>query len=520
MLGGNPASYNVYAWGTNTSGQLGAALGGTQYFPGNAIDLNVVPFTGQTVDSWKSISVGSNHMAAIRASDSSLWTWGGNSTGQLGDGTTVAKSSPVKIGSSSWSMVAAGRDNFAHTVAIDITGALYAWGSGNYLGDGTTISKSSPVKIGSSSWSMVNTGITHTVGLTVDKRAFGWGNNGYGELGFPFSPATWYYSPILLASGSSFSFISGGINNTAFINLADSSLWTMGRNLNGELGDGTTINKSTPVKIGNSSWSMVDLGGQGASALKPSLGLTINGALFTWGANNLGQLGDGTAVSKSSPVKIGSSSWSMVSSGFSHASAIDITGALYAWGGNSTGQLGDGTIVAKSSPVKIGSSSWSMVNTYNHTAAFDINGVLYTWGNNGFGNLGDFSTISKSRPVTIVTTNANPSNITQINTTGTGSTAFLDGYSVWTIGNNTVGQLGDGTTVNKNTLTRQFTGKSPKVTTGSQHMLAILDNTLYAWGLSTTWQLGTGDANNKSSPVILNLSTNDEDTTQDTWKSI
>ena len=134
VLGGNPASYNLYAWGVNTSGQLGLALGSVQYSPTNAIDLGVVPFVG-VLDSWKAISSGGSHTVAIRSSDSSLWAWGYNTSGQLGDGTVTQRNSPVKIGSSSWSMVSGGSN---HTVAIDVTGALYTWGYNNngQLGDG------------------------------------------------------------------------------------------------------------------------------------------------------------------------------------------------------------------------------------------------------------------------------------------------------------------------------------------------------------------------------------------------
>ena len=228
VLGGNPASYNLYAWGVNTLGQLGSALGGVQYSPTNAIDLGVVPFVG-VLDSWKAISSGGSHTVAIRSSDSSLWAWGYNTSGQLGDGTVTQRNSPVKIGSSSWSKVSVGMST---TAAIDITGALYTWGQNDsgQLGDGTTIKKSSPVKIGSSSWSMVGGGGNHTVAIDTTGALYTW-----------------------------------GFNNT------------------GQLGDGTTINKSSPVQIGSSSWSFV-YGGKGFFGDGNfSGGITSDKLLYEWG---------------------------------------------------------------------------------------------------------------------------------------------------------------------------------------------------------------------------------------------
>ena len=415
------------------------------------------------------MSTKGNHFVAIRESDGSLWTWGLNNAGQLGDGTTVlSKSSPVKIGSSSWSMVEGGS---SHTAAIDITGALYAWGlnSNGQLGDGTAASKSSPVLI------------TAVRPLTYD----------------------------------SWKILSVGQSYATAIRSSDSSLWTWGFNFQGNLGDGTTISKSSPVRIGSSSWNIV------STRNNTTLAIDITGALYTWGSGGFGQLGDNTEGAKSSPVQIGSSSWSMVSAGFLHAMAIDVTGALWAWGNNAAGQLGDGTALSKSSPVKIGSSSWSMVSAgVRQTISLDITGVLYTWGTNEQGQLGDGTTVNKSKPVTIITTTPTPANISQINTTGTGAAAITDGYSIWTIGNGANGQLGDGTVTNKNFLARQITAQYPKVITGDSHMLGIAANTLYAWGRNNTHQLGLGDQINRSTPVVVNLTTIDEDITQDDWKSI
>ena len=141
------------------------------------------------------------------------------------------------------------------------------------------------------------------------------------------------------------------------------ALFSWGDNSSGQLGLGDITSKSSPVQIGSSSWTMVKTDGVFA------IGLTTTKALFTWGGNQYGQLGDGTTTSKSTPTQIGligTSSWTAIGingfNGFDSAAAIRSDGLLFTWGQNQIGQLGDGTLIAKSSPVQIGSSSWVAVD--------------------------------------------------------------------------------------------------------------------------------------------------------------
>jgi alpha-tubulin suppressor-like RCC1 family protein len=284
-----------------------------------------------------------------------LFTWGDNQFGELGDGTTVLKSSPVQIGSSSWTAVAG---NGYHTVAIRLGGSLFTWGNNpdGQLGDNTGVNKSSPVQIGSSSWTVIATQPyqNNSLAIRVDGALFAWGYNGQGNLG-----------------------------------------------------DGTTLNKWSPVQIGSSSWTAVALGICGAA-------IRSDGALFTWGYNGEGELGDGTTVNRSSPVQIGSSSWTAVAAGYVHTAAIRLDGALFTWGWNANGNLGNGTTVHRSSPVQlpamivmihrsspiqIGTGSWSQITAGNQFIyGLTNNNILYGWGLNSSGQIGWNNTITRSSP--------------------------------------------------------------------------------------------------------------------------
>jgi alpha-tubulin suppressor-like RCC1 family protein len=198
--------------------------------------------------------------------------------------------------------------------------------------------------------------------------------------------------------------VSAGEYSTFAIS-TDNRLFAVGRNQFGELGDGTTISRSLPVQIGTSSWSMVSGGAGFAAAIR------TDGGLFTWGSNNRGQLGSGTTTNRSSPVQIGSSSWSMVTTGNYHAGAITTNGSLFTWGFNNRGQLGLGNTTNFSSPVQVGTSSWSMVSAGGpagttgpaHMLGIRFGGNLFAWGYNTQGQLGDDTKTQRTSPVQIGT---------------------------------------------------------------------------------------------------------------------
>lgn len=183
------------------------------------------------------------------------------------------------------------------------------------------------------------------------------------------------------------------------------TLWSCGSNNNGQLGDNTTSDKSSPVQATTfgSTWVTA------AAGLNFSAAIKTDGTLWLWGANSKGQLGDNTTVDKSSPVQAVTTgaNWLTVSCGYANAFGIKTLGTLWGWGLNGQGQLGDNTTVNKSSPVQTVTfaKNWQQVSAgYSFTAAIKTDGTVWCWGQNLGGQVGDNTTVNKSSPVQTVTT--------------------------------------------------------------------------------------------------------------------
>ncbi len=225
-----------------------------------------------------------------------------------------------------------------------------------------------------------------------------WGRNNFGQVGDNTTADK--SSPVqTVAGGTNWKQLGCGYSHTAVIK-TDGTLWMWGQNLYGVLGDGTIANKSSPVQTiaGGSNWSQVASGNSITAAIK------TDGTLWVWGVNGSGQLGDGTTLSKSSPIQTitGGTNWKQVSPGYFYTAAIKTDGTLWTWGDNSYGQLSDNTVVVKSSPVQTvaGGTNWTQVSGGAwHGASIKSDGTLWTWGRNDVGQLGDNTTISKSSPI-------------------------------------------------------------------------------------------------------------------------
>src|SRR3990170_1798433 len=245
--------------------------------------------TGETVKS--QIAAGSYHTLAIK-SDGTLWAWGYNYSGQLGDGTTSNKTTPVQIGTgTNWSQIAAGG---YHSLAIKSDGTLWAWSGNSFgqLGDGTSRDyKTTPVQIGTgTNWSQIAAGDYHTLAIKSDGTLWAWGYNSYGQLGDGASGGGNYKTtPVQIGTGTNWSQIAAGGYHTLAIK-SDGTLWAWGGNSFGQLGDGTSSDyKTTPVQIGTgTNWSQIAAGGYHTLAIKSDR------TLWAWG-NYYGQLGDATA---------------------------------------------------------------------------------------------------------------------------------------------------------------------------------------------------------------------------------
>lgn len=320
---------------------------------------------------WRDVSAGRYHSISLDRSGV-IWTWGCNYAGQLGTGTTLLRSSPGSVigGFTDWCQVSAGG---AHTAAIRTNGSLWTWGSNYYgrLGDGTVTSRSSPVSVigGFGDWCQVSAGQGHTAAVRLNGTIWTWGENSSGRLGD--GAYTAQSSPVSVVGGfTDWCQVSAGGLHTAAVR-SNGSLWTWGANNSGQLGDGTSSARSSPGSIigGFTDWCQVSTGYLNTVAIR------MNGTLWAWGDNISGQLGDGTTIGKSSPVSVagGFTDWCQVSAGRYSTVAIKTNGTLWMWGDNIVGQLGDGTTASRSSPVAVvgGITSWCAASV-GRNAAFGI----------------------------------------------------------------------------------------------------------------------------------------------------
>ncbi len=351
-------------------------------YSSESIDFTVTPAAGGI----KAVSVGGAHTMILKT-DATLWACGLNDCGQLGDGTTTNRSTPVQI-MTGIASVSAGS---AHTMILKTDGTLWACGY-NYngqLGDGTTTNQSTPVQV-MTGVASVAAGTFHTMILRTDGALWACGWNNGGQLGD--GTTTQRLSPVQVMTGVA-SVLVGDLHT--MILKTDGSLWACGWNGYGQLGDGTTTNQSTPVQV-MTGVASVSAGGEHSMIMK------TDSTLWACGWNYYGQLGDGTTTDQYSPVQVMTGAAS-VSAGDIHTMILKTDGTLWACGYNYYGQLGDGTTTDQHSPVQvmIDVAIVSASEAGEHTMIIKTDGTLWACGWNVYGQLGDGTTTDRHTPVQI-----------------------------------------------------------------------------------------------------------------------
>ncbi len=335
-----------------------------------------------------------------------LYTWGFNGEGALGDNSLTQRTSPTFTtgGGVDWNFPAA---NYRHSGAIKTDGTLWMWGRGTngQLGDNTVITKSSPIQTATAgtNWCYLSLGAFHTTAIKTDGTLWVWGLNTGGRLGT--NDSVQYASPRTTAGGGTdWCQVSSGNVHTAAIK-TDGTLWVWGCAANGRVGDNTLVNKSSPVSIagGGTDWCQISLGDAHSTAMK------TDGTIWTWGFNGEGRLGDGLTVEKCSPNSLftHTNDWSRVSALGAHTVALKNDGTLWSWGNNNCGRLGDGTATNRCSPGTVAGfgTNWCFIGQGSlgaQTAAIKTDGTLWMWGPNANGQLGDCTGGAKFSPVTTI----------------------------------------------------------------------------------------------------------------------
>lgn len=334
----------AYCWGTNQDGRLGDGSGNEQSHP-VAVDAAV---------QFSSISAGYYSTTCGIAANGQAYCWGTNYYGHTGDGTLVSpRVRPVAVaGGQIYQAISVGAH---HTCGINSAGTAYCWGE-NYkgqLGDNTTANRSAPTLVSSTlAFKAISSGIQHSCAVTTAGLAYCWGSNQFGQLGDGTN--TDRSAPVAVGGGLTFATISAGAEHTCGVTTGN-VVYCWGANWEGRIGDGTSgggAHRSTPTRLAGIALvaQSVVAGGQSTCAL------STTGAAYCWGSNYHGELGDGTTSDRTAPIAVaGGHTFKALTGGGWDGPVCGVTtaGAAYCWGSNRNGGLGRGTTATRATPVRV-----------------------------------------------------------------------------------------------------------------------------------------------------------------------
>jgi alpha-tubulin suppressor-like RCC1 family protein len=335
-----------------------------------------------------------------------------------------------------------------HTCALTNAGAAYCWGAnGNgELGDGTTIDRLTATRVaGGIRFGAVSAGDGHTCGLSSDGVAYCWGSNIYGQLGD--GGTSDHLTPVMAASDVRFLTVSAGWDHTCGV-ASDGTALCWGRNDSGQLGDGTTTDRSTRRNVKTLvRFKAVSAGSSYSCGVER--GAKVSGALYCWGNNESGQLGDGTTANSSIPVRaVNAFVFSSVNAGVRHTCAILGTEGAFCWGNNEYGQLGNGTTSALGGGRVPGGSTVVAVDVGAMLTCGVMPSETYCWGDTSYGQLGiGIVTVTMKLIPSLVDSSETFKTISAAHAHSCGITT---GGGTFCWGHNYYGQLGDGTTIDRN----------------------------------------------------------------------
>jgi len=368
-----------------------------------------------------------------------------STTSDLANGVMTVSSAPAV------SQVTTGEE---HSCARLNNGTVFCWGANGsgQLGDGTRIDRATPGLVTGLAGLFVDeisAGGEFTCALIGDGRVYCWGDNSNGQLGNGTTTDSLTPSPVTgLTTAIA---VSAGAAHACALLLPDFETRCWGFNGNGQLGDGTTTGRTTPVTV----TGLTNFNSQRSAGGAHTCAVASDGTARCWGNNEFGQLGDNTTTNSSLPVAVSGISTATVlrvASGNTHSCALRFDNTVSCWGRNADGRLGDNTTTDRSAPVPVsGLANVTQIATGdNHTCAVLTDETARCWGFNGNGRLGDGTTTERLTPVTV----SGLADVTQIAAGGGHTCARLSDGTAWCWGTNASGELGDGTTTNRSTPVR------------------------------------------------------------------
>ncbi len=500
---------SLKCWGYSEFLQLGTPTPGFQQ--SRWLPAEIAGLSGKIAQ----VVAGFSHTCVLTTSGG-VKCWGSNYAAQLGNGTTTASPTPVDVvglGSGVKALIAGG----GHTCALTDAGGVKCWGVNNLeqLGDGTTTDRTTPVDVvglesgvkalaaaGGAFYYFFMGGASHTCALTDQGKVKCWGANGYGQLGN--GVVSEHSAPVEVPGLNDVSSLAvGGIHTCALTHAGSVKCW--GGNTSGQLGDGTTQTRLTPVDVVGLGHGVKAVG----AGMPHSCAVMTSGTVKCWGWNSSGELGDGTTTKRPTPVDvIGLSGVTAVGLGEHHTCALTAAGRVKCWGDNSLSQLG----VSWNNPIPadvrgLENGVVTMAVGGAQTCAVTSIGSLKCWGANDAGQLGDGTTMYRDAPVDVFGLGSGVAAVSA----GIFHTCAVtrDGAAkCW--GQNNSCQLGDGTQgtnrtkpVNVSGLTNGISGIAAAYT----HTCAVVNGGAKCWGSPVFGQLGDGTPALRKTPMdVVGLS--------------
>jgi uncharacterized protein (TIGR03437 family) len=520
---------NVRAWGGNSQGELGNgvdSLTASRAIPGQVSGLNgVVAVMG-----------GQSYSLALKG-NGTVWSWGDNAYGELGNGSYTNSSVPAQLNGLTGIVKIAGSAQY--TVALKIDGTVWSWGYA--LGEfDVGLNGNAPVQVGGlAGVSEIAAGSGHGLAVKSDGTVWAWGYNYFGTLGNGTNTDS--DVPVQVSGLAGVSAVAAGAAHSLALK-SDGTVWAWGDNTYWQLGTGADTSSNVPVQVsgltevvaisaaGDSSLALRSDGtvwawGTGApigAGLVPAqvtgltgvlaiatgdhrLALKGDGTVWAWGDNSFGELGDGSYTNSLAPVLVGGVAGVIAVSGsWIHSLAVKSDGTVWAWGDNTYGELGNGNSADSNValPVNGLAGAVALAGGSAHSLALKSDGTVSSWGDNYWGELGNGSNANSNVPMPVDTL------------TGAVAIAGGDHYSlalksdgtVWAWGDNYYGELGNGSNANSS-VPVQASGLAGVVTVaaGEHHSLALKsDGTVWAWGDNGFGELGNGTNASSNVPVEVN----------------